>query len=245
MAILASWRRRGRAALRSLLTPTPVGIDFGDLRRVTPISRHWGYDRGNPVDRYYIERFLGRNARHVRGRVLEVGDSAYTWRFGGKRVQRSDVLHVVEGHPDATIVANLAYADHIPTNSFDCIILTQTLHLIFEVEPAMRTLHRILSPGGVLLLTVPGISQTTDDEWRESWFWSFTRASLGRLAGMVFGEDSYEVESSGNVLAATAFLYGLAMEELRRHELDVNDPDYPVTITLRAVKLRPPGSVGL
>ena len=61
--------------------------------------------------------------------------------------------------PEATIVADLADAAHIPADAFDCIILTQTLHLIFDVRAAVATVRRILAPGGVVLATVPGISQ--------------------------------------------------------------------------------------
>ena len=86
----------------------PVGrVSFGNLRRVTPISREFGFDRGLPVDRYYIENFLTHHADDIRGRVLEIGDNSYTRRFGGDHVTKSDVLHVVEGNPQATIVGDL------------------------------------------------------------------------------------------------------------------------------------------
>src|SRR5689334_2088523 len=93
----------------------PIGaVMFGSLRRLTPISRDWGFDRGRPIDRYYIERFLEANANHIQGRVLEIGDNSYTRRFGGERVTISDVLHIEEGNPQATIVADLANAEHLP-----------------------------------------------------------------------------------------------------------------------------------
>ena len=206
------------------------------LRRLAPISRQWGFDRGRPVDRYYIEAFLDRHAADIRGRVLEVGDDAYTRRFGGERVVRRDVLHVSGDATTATIIADLADAPHVESDAFDCIILTQTLHLVYDVHAAMRTLYRILRSEGVLLLTVPGITPTTDDEWRHSWYWSFTTASLSRLAEESFLPGSFHVESHGNVLAAMAFLQGIAWQELDPDELVHHDPDFPVTITLRATK---------
>src|SRR5262249_27189682 len=134
-------------------TPAPGNIEFGDLRRTSPISRVFGFDRGRPVDRYYIEGFLARNAECVRGRVLEIGDDSYTRSFGADRVIRRDVLSVVDTNPRATIIGDLSNAPHIASNTFDCIILTQTLHLIYDVRAALATLHRILKPGGVLLAT--------------------------------------------------------------------------------------------
>src|SRR5207302_1422674 len=115
-----------------------------------------------PIDRYYIENFLARHDSDIHGRVLEIGDDAYTRRFGGSRVTKSDVLHVAEGNPKATLVADLAQADWVPSEIFDCIIFTQTLQFIYDVKTVVRTLFRILKPGGVLLATVPGISQLSD-----------------------------------------------------------------------------------
>jgi SAM-dependent methyltransferase len=215
----------------------PVGsVKFGRLRRVRPISDQFGFDRGLPIDRYYIENFLARYAGDIRGRVLEIGDASYTRRFGGERVSVSDVLHVREGNPEATIVADLSRGDNIASDSFDCIILTQTLHLLYEVRSAIRTIHRILKPGGVLLATFPGISQISRDEWRKSWYWAFTSLSARQLFEEAFPADDVEVETHGNVLAAISFLHGLATEELRKRELDTRDPAYEVLITLRAVK---------
>jgi SAM-dependent methyltransferase len=211
-------------------------IRFGDLRRLEPVSRHFGYDRGTPIDRYYIERFLEQNASKITGRVLEIGDDAYTWRFGGERATIRDILHVSEHHPGSTFVGDLTSAPQLPSNAFDCIILTQTLHLIHDVKAAVGTVHRILKPGGTVLVTVPGISQTSADEWAAHWHWSFTRLSIHKLFCEFFPDSMVEVEASGNVLAAVSFLHGLAVAELRREELDYCDEQYELLITLRARK---------
>jgi len=211
-------------------------VHFGSLRRVTPISREWGFDRGLPIDRYYIENFLERYTADVQGRVLEIGDNSYTRRFGGTRVIMSDVLHVTEGNPKATIIADLSSADSISSNTFDCVILVQTLQLIYDVREAVKTIYRILKPGGVLLATFPGISQTYDQEWSDSWCWSFTTVSARRLFEEVFSTPNVKIEAFGNVLTAISFLHGLAVQELSREELDYYEPGYEVTITVKTVK---------
>ena len=214
---------------------TPVNL--GDLRRVSPVSRVHGTDRGSPVDRYYIERFLDANTADIKGRVLEFDDDAYTLRFGGGMVLTSDVLHVEAGHPGATITADLSDAAHIPDDTFNCIICTQTLMYIYEVRAAVMNLHRILKPGGVVLVTFPGISQISRydmDRWGE--YWRFTILSARRLFAEAFPTENVTVEAHGNVLSASAFLYGLCAEELRPDELNHQDPDYEVLITVRAQK---------
>ncbi len=213
-----------------------ASLDWGALRRVTPISRNWGFDRGLAVDRYYIERFLAAHARDIRGRVLEIEDDLYTSRLRGDRVDVVDVLHVIGGNPKATIVGDLTCAPHIPSNAFDCVVLTQTLQLIYDTRAALTTLHRILKPGGVLLASFPGITRISREEWEGSWFWSFTTASARRLFGETFPGSLATLEAHGNVLVANAFLLGLAAEDLLPKELDYKDPDYEVLITARVQK---------
>jgi len=226
--------RNGRVASRAPASIPPGTVRFGDLRRLTPLSTDWGFDRGTPVDRYYIERFLQAHAADVRGRVLEIGNDSYTRRFGGNRVTSCDVLHVRDGAPGATIIADLTDANHIPSNAFDCIVLTQTLDLIYDVRAALRTIHRILQPGGVVLATLPGISPKDGGEWADSWYWGFTLPSTTRLFAEIF--EDVAIAAHGNVLAATCFLQGLAWQELTSEELDYRDATYDVVITARAVK---------
>ncbi len=211
-------------------------VRFGDLHRIRPISDCFGYDRGLPIDRYYIEGFLARHAADIRGRVLEVGDDAYTRKFGGSRVCRSDVLHVHFGNPRATFVGDVSQPGILPDDTFDCIVFTQTLHLVFDFRAAIEHLHQALAPGGVLLVTVPGISQVDRGEWGNSWFWSFTPAAMRRLFTETFAPDDVAVERYGNVFAAIAFLQGLAVEEVNATELEPIDDAYPVIAAVRARK---------
>lgn len=216
----------------------PVGrVTPQSLWRLRPISRVYGLDRGQPVDRFYIERFLEVNAADIRGRVLEVADNRYTVRFGGKNVTQSDVIHIEEGYPNVTFVADLSKGDTLPDALFDCIICTQTLPFIYDLHGAAHTLQRILKPGGVLLLTLPGITKISSyDIERWGHFWSFTSQSARRLFSDYFAAPDLQVNTAGNVLSATAFLHGLASNELSQAELDYHDPEYQLIITLRAVK---------
>lgn len=225
--------RRGIA--RATLRPPVGAVRFGSLRRSDPISRDWGFERGDPVDRFYIERFLESQREAVRGRVLEVAENTYTRQFGGARVTRSDVLHVEEGRPGTTIVADLTAEDGIPAGAFDCVICTQTLQFIYEARAAVRGIHRALAPGGTALVTVPGISQISREDM-EQWgdYWRFTTASARRMFAEAFPDERITVDSYGNVLASMAFLHGIASNELRPEELEHRDPQFQLLITVRA-----------
>src|SRR5215212_11298852 len=241
---LARERRKIRQLKKPERRQIPTGsVHYGDLRKLRPISPNFGLDRGVPIDRYYIENFLAHWSGDIRGRVLEIGDNSYTQRYGGSRVKVSDVLNIAEGNPQTTIVADLTSAEHIPSDTFDCIILTQTLQLIYDLRSAVQTLYRILKPGGVLLATFPGIGRTgcryyEYERRKYSEHWMLTQSSARRLFEEAFPTANVEVETHGNVLAAISFLHGLAVEELSQEDLDYYDPDYQVLITLKAVKPR-------
>jgi SAM-dependent methyltransferase len=202
--------------------------------RATPLCRDFGGTRGKPIDRHFIENFLASHAADIRGRVLEVEDDSYSRRFGGERVTRQDILHI-HGNARSTIVGDLTKPGVLPQASFDCVIATQTLHLIFDMTAAVEQIHRSLKPGGVALITVPGITPVDAGEWKDSWYWSLTEKALQRLLCGPFDPDNVTVGTYGNLYAATSFLLGASVQEASRAKLERLDPAYPVTIAARAV----------
>ncbi|NNE36168.1 MAG: methyltransferase domain-containing protein [Rhodothermales bacterium] len=227
-----------RRKLVQLTRWPPVGlVRFGSLRRTKPISATFGLDRGGALDRHYIQAFLSAHEADIQGHVLEIGTDKYARQYGGDAVSKVDVLHVAENREPVTIIGDLTNADHIPSDTFNCIILTQTLQCVFDLESAIKTVHRILAPGGVVLATIPGISKISRydmDRW--GYFWSFTTASAQRLFEHAFPAANVRVEAYGNVLSAISFLHGLSAGELKKRELDYHDADYQVIITVRAKK---------
>jgi hypothetical protein len=231
-----------RRRIRQLLLGWPLGLR--PVRRVSPASPALGLS-GTPLDRYYIEGFLQRHATDVHGRVLEVGDDAYTRRYGGSRVSRSDVLHVTPGAPKATIIADLTAGEQLPSEAFDCIIATQTLQMIFDLPAAVHTLYRILAPSGTILVTLPAIapiSRYDMDRWGD--FWRFSNLAARRLFETVAPPDAVTVEPYGNLRAALAFLVGLGPDDVGRRGLDARDADYEVLVGVRVAKPASDARVG-
>jgi SAM-dependent methyltransferase len=219
------------------LSPPFGWVHFGNLDCTQPISDEFGADRGQPVDRLYIENFMAACSADIKGRVLEFGDRSYTQKFGGNKVTESDVWDVTNENRVATIIGDLPTASHVPSETFDCIVCTQTLGFIYDVNAAVKTIHRILKPGGVLLLTVGGISRIGRYDWEHyGIYWRFTSLSISRLLEDCFLARNIKIETCGNVYAAIAFLEGLAVEELDRDKLEQRDFYYQVLITARAVK---------
>lgn len=225
-----------RTGLHKEYVPAAGRVDAGDFARVTPFSDDFGFDRGGAIDRFYIENFIQEHRHTVHGHVLEIGDNEYTIKYGKDTVRRSEILHVDSSNPRATYVGDITCVPQIPSGYFDCIIFTQTLHLIYDFKSALQTCYRILKPGGCLLLTVPGISQVDKGPWKEHWLWSFTDTSMRRLMSETFNGSAVDIRSYGNVHVASAFLYGMGLPEIRKNFLLYNDPSYQVIISVKAIK---------
>ena len=213
----------------------PGTVRWGSLRRTTPFNRSWGYGRGTPIDRVYIENFLTRHAEDVRGACLEILNADYTNRFGAARVTSRDVLDIDPANTAATIVADLGERDALPAEQFDCVIFTQTLHLIPDMETAVANVWRALAHGGVLLLTVPALGRHESRQGLHPDRWRVTKLGLEwLLTGLSNGRA--DITTYGNVLSCTSFLYGLAAEELRPEELQAVDREFPLIVSARVLK---------
>ncbi|MGH7771186.1 MAG: methyltransferase domain-containing protein, partial [Candidatus Binatia bacterium] len=200
---------------------------------VLPLSYLWGFDRGLPIHRYYLQEFLQEFASDIRGHCLEFQDAAYTPRFGGSAVAKLDILHIDDRNQSATIVADLTKSNDIPSNIFDCIVCTHVLHVIFELNKAVKELYRVLKPGGVLLVTVPHVSMC-DPGSKE--IWRFTPDGLYLVLAQVFGEPNVTVRAYGNSLTAAGEIRGLVAHEFVKGELDHHDSRFAVEVCARAIK---------
>ena len=210
---------------------------MGDFNRTAPASADFGFDRGQPIDRFYVADFLDRHRADIAGRTLEIGDDAYLRRYGGTQLTQVNILDVDASNGKATIVGDLSQPGILPEAAFDCIVLTQTLHFIFDMPAAVRELHRSLKPGGILLVTSPGISPVDRGEWGKSWYWSLTPAAALRLFCGIFQPAGVEITPYGNFYAASAFLAGLAVEEVEPSKLEEYDEGFPVIVGIRARKI--------
>lgn len=197
-----------------------------------PVSGHWGYDRGLPIDRRYIEAFLAAHGDDIRGDVLEVKDDGYSRRFG-HALDRVDVLDVDTANTRATVVGDLGGDLDAADASYDCFVLTQTLQYVWDVRRAIEHAHRLLRPSGVLLLTVPAVVR---HEPGDHDLWRFTRGSVERLLATQFDADAVEVQSRGNLVTTLAFAAGLSAGDLGDGAFAADDERYPVIVAARAVR---------
>lgn len=195
-----------------------------------PASRTFGTERGKPIDRYYIEKFLNENKQHIYGETLEIAETTYSIQYGEDRVRHAYMLHV-EGWGEEAIKGNLETGEGIEEYRYDTLVITQTLMFTYDLKSVSENIYRALKRGGTALITVSGISQISRydaDRWGS--YYSFHEDALHRLFEPLFGQDNVRVKSYGNVKTAVAMLYGLCCEDLVGDDFETNDEDYPVII---------------
>ena len=220
--------------LKKIVHPTVRTLKPAPDLPTEPLSTKWGSDRGTPIDLHFINRFVEGNSHLVTGKVLEIKNRKFTNEYG-QNVTTSDVLDIDPENPDANVIADLAAADNVPDNSYDCFILTETLHLIYDFQSAIKHSHRFLKPGGTLLLTVPTLSPM-DTELSHLECWRFTKNSCTRMLQDAFVGGQVEVEAYGNYFSCSAFLTGLAKEEVDESLLQETSPTFIQGIVCRATK---------
>lgn len=224
--------RRARNAIFRGVAPA----DWGNLYRLTPFSDAYGLDRGESMDRPYIDSFIDSHSSDIRGAVLEVRDDRYTKRYGGERVESSTILDIDPSNPDANLIADLGAAGSLPKEAFDCLILTQTLQLVRELPVALMNSWSSLRPGGCLLLSMPSICRLDPTWGPEGDYWRYTSAGMRHLLETALNPAEMEIEAFGNLLVSVAFLFGLSYGEIDPADHQISDPSFPIVVCARASK---------
>jgi SAM-dependent methyltransferase len=220
-----------RALIMRFIFPAEI---YDKSNSLLPISNKYGFDRGNPIDRYYIERFLDENKKYIKGNCLEIHDNAYTLRFGGDKVQKADALDVDINNKQANIHSDLKNVHMISDAQYDTLLITHTVGMIDDFQEALKECWRLLKPGGTLLLTAGSIAPVME---KSPIYWRFTVASFNYIVKKHFINNKKSIiRSYGNVFAARAFLAGMSVEDVGIKKLNYNDNRFPIIISAIVVK---------
>lgn len=219
---IAQWRRG-----RRILAP----VRWGSLKRTRPFSAKWGTDRGTAVDRVYLNRFFERHAENMQGVVLEVQGPIFSGLYGAN-ITKTEIVDIEPRNMLATIIVDLNDIDALPTDTFDCAVIPQTIQYLTDPLTGLRNFYASLRSGGVLLVTVPFI-QKIDHEAPDADRVRFSPLGFRDLLEASCEGADIEVEGFGNVLTSVAFLMGISAEEMQPQDFDVYDPAYPMLVGAR------------
>jgi len=214
---------KARCLLRGYRLPR-----WGNLRRTTPFSSRFGFERGQPIDRFYLHRFLSAHREVITGDVLEIQGTSYTERFGHD-LTRADSFDI-EPRFQPTYVCDLAHCDAvIPDHAYDCLLLPNALPHFRELQSCLAHARRVVRPGGIILASAAGLLPLTADVPE---YWRMTPHGWRETLGAAWPGATLEIAGHGNCLSAVGAQLGLALEELTEAELDVHDARFPVLTTM-------------
>jgi SAM-dependent methyltransferase len=145
------------------------------------------------VPRPQIPRTLG--LLPPKARILDVG-------AGGRRITPEIITFDAFPGPGVDIVGDI-HAMPIPDDSFDCVFCTGTLEHVRDPWQAVREIHRVLTPGGVVHIDVPFIQGYHPDPTD---YWRFTLDGLRLLCG------SFEELDAGVHIGPSCALVWVARE---------------------------------
>jgi SAM-dependent methyltransferase len=120
-----------------------------------------------------------------------------------------------------------------PAGTADCVVAAGTLAAVRDLPAAFARLRSLLAPGGVLILTLPGIAPPPGPAGAGA-LRTFTTMSAERLATAAFGVPPVEVRAFGNPLSAVCMLHRLPADTLSAEELWLHHPDFPLLVGLVA-----------
>lgn len=164
----------------------------------------------NVVSRFAIP------AASAGSRVLDYGCAARPYRaLLGPRIEY--VGADLEGNPLADVVLNDDGSVPLPDAQFDLILSTQVLEHVTDPELYVSECHRLLKPGGTLVLTTHGIMFYHPDPVD---YWRWTSAGLARILSTA-GLCSVEIRGIMGLAPAAVQLFQQATilkvpERLRR-----------------------------
>jgi SAM-dependent methyltransferase len=153
----------------------------------------------------WLKRFEGKNLM-----VLDIGGRYQPYRpLLVGRIDRYIAIDLIKT-PLVTVVANGEALPFRP-ESFDMVIATQVMEYFREPVPAVRQIHAVLKPGGVLLASVAACTPRVVEEE----LWRFMRPGLlTMLAPFAQVEIAPELYSASSVLRTI----NLALNSFVRYE---------------------------
>ena len=198
----------------------------------TFISNDFGFGRGTPIDRIYIENFLKKYAEEISGECLEFGDTSYIDKFG-KSVSKKYTFNYSEESSKIKniIMGDLTKLDNLSANSFDCILCINVLNFIYDLPSAVQGLKKLIKPNGKIIVTMAGvcahISRYDMDRWGD--YWRLTdKAAMKLFKDAELNID--KIQTYGNPYACSAQVNGFSMEDLLQEKIIPSHPDYQLLV---------------
>ncbi len=213
-------KQRIRQALQKLFINV---FRFLWARNILPVGTDFGWSRGTPIGRFYVNNFVAEKAQGLGGVILEFGEARYRDYF--KDVEQYKVVDVVAG-PNVDFVCDIHDVSSMPQTFFDVIVCTQVLEHVERPEYALRELRKLLKKDGRLICTVPFLAHI---HYVPTDYYRFSIDAITSALSRA-GFEVLDARNSGNALVTIGSLLGFSAQDFSSSEMAVVDNLYPFNI---------------
>lgn len=220
-----------RRIYRHGLLTIPFGaIEYSDFKRYAPLCHDYGYSRGTPIDRYYLEQFIREIRSYVVGYTLEIGGSRenqYLYGFTNAMSYKTMDMHQ---KPEVDITGDIHDPNSLGSNSFDSIILFNVLEHCEKPWIVVENIYNWLTKRGSVFCMVPN-SQRIHRDPKDYW-----RILPDGMRSLFAKFPIKQLYLYGNPITTIATMMGVAAEELSSEELNSFNSEYLVATCIYACK---------
>jgi SAM-dependent methyltransferase len=199
----------------------------GDITAITPAElAAWpGAERRDPPrsDRHYLALSpLAHQLRAEIARLLQGRDDAHVLDIGCGAKPYLPFVAPYAGRYVGVDTAEGPYVDHVTPaeqlpfedEAFDLVLCTQVLEHVQDPAAVLSEIHRVLRPGGAVLLSTHGVFLFhPDPPGTDGDYWRWTHAGLRKMVGAAGDWREVEVQPNGDVVACLAYIAAQFVDE--------------------------------
>lgn len=156
-------------------------------------------------NRGYVEDYISKHRGYIKraDKVLEFeGSIAYSEKYNPK-VKMAAWSEHKERWKGCDYYFDLTDAGTLPQEKFDCIVLTEVLNCVIDVNLVLENLKRLLTDRGILIITVHGPVLCDSD-----FFGFYSRYGIEQICKRHF-RKVFNIEEYGDFNHAVAALLGI------------------------------------
>lgn len=115
-----------------------------------------------------ISQAIRENAFHLKGKILDYGCGSRPYEAFFDATEYVGVDLEASGHPSDRKKADIFFdGTYLPfaENEFDGVIASEVFEHVFNLQVCLKEIHRVLKPGGRLLITCPFVWQLHEEPY--------------------------------------------------------------------------------
>lgn len=219
------------------------GNRFINPHNKIPLTRNFGFYRGTPIDRYFINKwiydFLDEIDSGNKLKGIEIGGFDYL-KYNSKKYLANELVPKRELKKSKdSLCINLnepINKDFKLKEKYDFVICTQVLHVLENDINGLRIIYKLLKKGGLIIGSTAGtINPISIYDYKR---WGCYRGYSDQGLKSILEKTGFEcqIETFGNFALAYEILNGAVVEDIDQSLFKENDEIFQILHLFKAYK---------